>query len=117
MLKKQPAALAGPPASKSRSHHQPDLDSEAQSPSKAQSANFPPGAEPRPAPDDRGEDDLTYFVRRPSLLQRVRFAFAGEFAIEPSFVVIEIQRDLTGWPRRDGAKRHLIFSGYGEGRA
>jgi superfamily II DNA or RNA helicase len=47
LLKKATAALAGRPASKSKSQHQHGLDSEAASPSKA---NFSPVAEPRPAP-------------------------------------------------------------------
>ncbi|WP_426442051.1 hypothetical protein [Bradyrhizobium genosp. P] len=30
-------------------------------------------------PDDRGEDDLEYFRRRPHLNRRIRFAIEGEF--------------------------------------
>jgi hypothetical protein len=82
-------------------------------------AHTPASAKNQPLtpPDDRGESDLAFFIARPSLLERVRFAFADEFAIEPDFVVVQIERDPDGWPKRSGARRRLIFSGYGEGHA
>jgi superfamily II DNA or RNA helicase len=62
--KLKPASLAGRPASKSKSHHQRDIDSEAVSPSKPQTDNYSP-AVARPAPDDRGEFALPGHSLRP----------------------------------------------------
>jgi hypothetical protein len=115
LLKAKPAVLVRRPALKSKSQHQPGLDSGAANPSPERSANFPPAAEPRPAPDDRGESDYAFFTKRPGLNQRFRFAFpdelfpVGVIALSASaFVIITIQRDDDGWPKRR-AKRHLRF--------
>jgi hypothetical protein len=110
--KKQPAALAGPPASKSKSsQHQRGLDSEVQRPGKP---IFAP-AKLRPAPDDRGESDLAFFTARPNAKHRIRSAFAGEFPRRilkqgrgrPAVVIVTIERDASGRPTRRA--RGLVF--------
>jgi hypothetical protein len=101
LLKKQPAALAGRPASKSKYKHRP-LDIEASSPSKPHNRNYSP-AELRPAPDDRGEDDRTFFSRRPGINDRKRLAFEGEPPAgvrddNVAFICVRLERDAAGLP-------------------
>jgi hypothetical protein len=115
LLKAKPAALAERLASITNRHHQRLLSSEAQSPSKERNANISPAADARPAPDDCGEDDRTYFGRRPDANERLRLPFQTEFApcmLEPgraAFVRISVvKRDAaTGRPTR--VARRLMF--------
>jgi DNA repair protein RadD len=67
LLKAKPAALAGQPASisKSSSQHQHGLDSEVISPRKERNANFSPAVDARPAPDSSGESDYACHSLRP----------------------------------------------------
>jgi hypothetical protein len=67
-------------------------------------------ADARPAPpDDRGEDDLTFFTRRPNVNTRTRLPFQGEFpaglidAERIAFVHVVTLRDpLTNEPTTRG---------------
>jgi hypothetical protein len=60
----------------------------------------------RPAADDRGEDDFSYFSARPDVRTRIRAAFRGEFPRkilkrgrgQPAVVIVAIERDHAGNP-------------------
>jgi hypothetical protein len=75
----------------------------------------------QPMVDDSGEDDETFFRRRPDANVRVRLPIAGEFppgAIDPgrvAFVHVQVERDpATGEP---GTRARAIFYTNDEGRA
>jgi hypothetical protein len=76
LLKKQPAALAERPASKSDQHHHRRLGREETSPRKPRKLNYSP-ADARPAPP---EDDFDFFRRHPDAAIRIRFPFENEFS-------------------------------------
>jgi hypothetical protein len=118
MLKAKPPPLAWAAASISRSSssqsQQPDLDSEVTSPSKGRNANFPPAADPRPAPDVTGESDYAFFSRRPGISSRTRLPFENEYPVcvllpgRSAFVrIVIIKRDDNGQPTR--IARRLSF--------
>jgi hypothetical protein len=55
--------------------------------------------------DDRGEDDATFFSRRPDVNSRKRLCFEGEpppGLLEPddsvAFISVRLERDAAGWP-------------------
>jgi hypothetical protein len=72
---------------------------------RARFSDTPKASEPQAPPDNRGEDDATFFSRRPSVNSRVRLPFKGEFPddlLKPgAFVhVLLVTRDpLTNEPR------------------
>jgi hypothetical protein len=66
-------------------------------------------AEARPAPPDNvGESDEVFFIRRPSARQRLRLPFPSELPVEvwqpaaaaglAAFVIVEMKRDVPGAP-------------------
>jgi hypothetical protein len=70
--------------------------------------------------DDRGEDDLTFFRRRPNVNTRTRLPFAGEFppgVLEPgrgAFVHVATLRDpLTNEPTTRG--RGIFYADSSDG--
>jgi hypothetical protein len=72
------------------------------------------------APDDRNEDDLTFFSRRPSINERVRLPFENEFPAEVlkpgAFIHVLLIRDpLTREPRTRA--RAIFYSDIEGGRA
>ena len=79
-------------------------------------------ADPRPAPDDRGEDDWTFFRRRPGINRRVRFSTDGEFGPEIAaqargraiIVMVAVGLNASGIPTR---ARAFTFSEIEGGRA
>jgi hypothetical protein len=107
LLKAKPAAWARRPASISKkSQHQRSEDIEVASPRKSRELNYSP-ADPRPAPDDRGEDDRAFFARRPNVNSRKRLAFEGEPPAgvlerdeydNVAFINVRLVRDPAGKP-------------------
>jgi hypothetical protein len=72
-------------------------------------SNTPNASKPQAAPDDHGEDDLTFFSRRPNVNTRTRLPIAGEFppgvidARRVAFVHVVTLRDpLTNQPTTRG---------------
>lgn len=64
------------------------------------------GPQATPLPDDRGEDDWTYFRRRPGAVTRLRLPFEDEYPAcvllpgRPAFVRIQVERDANGRLKR-----------------
>jgi hypothetical protein len=77
-------------------------------------SNTPNAGGPQAPPDDCGEDDETFFRRRPNVNTRTRLPIDGEFppgVLEPgrgAFVRILIERDADGHLKRR-ARRVLHF--------
>jgi hypothetical protein len=72
------------------------------------------------APDDRNEDDLTFFNRRPGVDTRIRLPFKDEFPDEllkpGAFIHVLLIRDpLTNEPRHRA--RAIFYSDIEGGRA
>jgi hypothetical protein len=78
-----------------------------------------PTNNPKPAelqaPDDAGESDLAFFIKRPDARHRIRSAFENEFPDEflkqrggrTAVVIVAIERDAAGRPTTRG--RGLVF--------
>jgi hypothetical protein len=68
-------------------------------------------------PDDAGEDDATFFRRRPSLDRRKRLAFEGEpppGLQEPNnvaFISVRLVRDAAGQPAK--IMRAIVYGEWG----
>jgi hypothetical protein len=62
--------------------------------------SFHSPAEPRLAPDNRGEDDWAYFRARPAATTRTRFPLENEFPddFRVAFVRVAVVRDDRGQP-------------------
>jgi hypothetical protein len=67
---------------------------------------------PCPA-DGRGEDDASFFARRPGLTRRLRFAFIGEFPIDMTddlgVALVSVRMDRNALGQRCKRMRAIFF--------